>query len=66
MTLPIMRSGLVPRHKTVGGDRPPVRKMVQLRADQARWLEDQAHEARMSEAAIVRHLIEAAMMEVQG
>ena len=55
----------MPRHKTVGGDRPPVRKMVQLRADQARWLEDQAHEARMSEAAIVRHLIEAAMMEVQ-
>jgi hypothetical protein len=37
--------------------------MVQLRADQARWLEDQAHEARMSEAAVVRHLIEAAMMD---
>ena len=53
----------MPRRKTVGGDRPPVRKMVQLRADQACWLEDEAHRARMSEAAIVRQLIEAAMME---
>ena len=63
MTPPITRSGLVPRNKTVGGDRPPVRKMVQLRADQARWLEDEAHKSRMSEAAVVRQLIEAAMME---
>lgn len=53
----------MPKIRTVGGDRPPVRKMVQLRADQARWLEDEAHKTRMSEAAIVRQFIEAAMME---
>lgn len=53
----------MPRTKTVGGDKPPVRKMIQLRADQACWLEDEAHKARMSEAAIVRQLIEAAMLE---
>ena len=53
----------MPRNKTVGGDQPPVRKMVQLRADQAIWLEDEAHKTRISEAAVVRQLIEAAMME---
>ncbi len=53
----------MPRIRTVGVDRPPVRKMIQLRADQACWLEDEAHKTRMSEAAIVRQLIEAAMME---
>lgn len=53
----------MPRNKTVGGDRPPVRKMIQLHADMATWLEDEAHKTRMSEAAVVRQLIEAAMME---
>lgn len=53
----------MPRHKTVGGDKPPVRKMIQLRADQACWLENEAHKTRISEAAVMRQLIEAAMME---
>jgi hypothetical protein len=37
--------------------------MIQLRAEQATWIEDEAHKSRMSEAAVVRNLIEAAMME---
>jgi hypothetical protein len=50
----------------VGGDAPSVRKMVQLRADQAQWLAAEAYRCQMSEAQVVRQLIEAAMMEVQG
>lgn len=51
------------RRYYVGGETPPVRKMIQLRADQAAWLEKEAHESQMSEAQVMRQLIEAAMME---
>lgn len=67
MTRPMRKNGAVVRRKFyVGGDEPPVRKMVQLRADQAQWLEAEAYRCQMSEAQVIRQLIEAAMMEVQG
>lgn len=49
----------MPRH--VGGDEPPVRKMVQLTVRQAAWLRREAFEQGVSEAAIVRQLIAGAM-----
>jgi hypothetical protein len=51
--------------KHVGGDEPPVRKMVQLTTVQAAWLRREAFEQGISEAAVVRQLVAAAMMEVK-
>ena len=47
--------------KHVGGDEPPVRKMVQLTVIQADWLRREAYQRNVSEAAVVRQLIAAAM-----